>query len=899
MEYVLNTLEKSISGAVNEINNNTNTEIANRKALIDRTAETNTVTVGDAENTLNLLSNGKLQNNGQEIALMSDVEDILEPYTVNLTNLLSAQDSESISTAIGGIDNLNATVTKNQVIFGTLANGTVAVGIRVLGTQTTLTYFVDSLAGLTVNEVIITNTSGTLSKTVNTHEVLTENMVINSLTSDETTLPLSAAQGKALNEKILNSGKVYVIDGSNLTVDSPSSEQISEAIGGWDNLVNAIQNNYVILIAVHMSTPDTHQVIPVLGVIQDTRAHFFIINASSIESLIIVNNSGELSLQVMLVGIVNTASSYGELQTSDKTFIGSINELNTKVNSKASSQDITDAINALDKAEVSAGTGEVISSVSQEDGVVTVQKKTLVEADIPTLGVAKINGLQSALDAKQDSLTPGTGLEITEGNVINVTLDTTVFFVAEQLPASPTDEQKKKICLIPATSSSVNNEYTEYVWVVDDEHADGYWKEFGTYTSEVDLTPYLKSADAETTYQKINDSSLLTNDKTITGAINENFNSIKTTNKSIGQPTIEEIELTTPDETGYVWFTNHTKTTSAGYSIKHFQLNKGDLLLVNAFGSTSVNIIQLTDNTYNKPANKDLYVGIGSLKTYSYLATEDCFVAVSYAISAPGSYIHLVKSSQNIAIADAASSTAALHKIYESYGAVYNESAGYWELNGLTDLTEEEMYDIYLWTHNIINQPDLTSAFTQAPIRTTFAYSFKKIYRTTIGVSLDQAFLGCNQLEVICLNSIRDSQIQISYTLGTACHNAFNSCSKLREISNVLYISRNSENIFVDAFAKCFQLSKIRIKGLRQDVSFADSPLISYESLNYLVTTAANTSAITVTVHPTTYSYLTGTAQPTAEVGGTTEEWQALVTAAQEKQISFAVPEETQSEVTK
>ena len=63
-------------------------------------------------------------------------------------------------------------------------------------------YLLDSVVGLTLNEIAITNTSGTLSKSVTTHSVITENMVINSLESDETTLPLSAAQGKALNSKI-------------------------------------------------------------------------------------------------------------------------------------------------------------------------------------------------------------------------------------------------------------------------------------------------------------------------------------------------------------------------------------------------------------------------------------------------------------------------------------------------------------------------------------------------------------------------------------------------------------------------------------------------------------------------------------------------------------------------
>lgn len=205
--------------------------------------------------------------------IKNSVDSISDPYEINLTNLLSAEDSESISTAIGGIDNLNATVQDNRIIVGTISNGSVSVSIRILGNVTTLYYLLDSVLGLTLNEVAITNTSGTLSKSVTTHSVLTENMVINSLNSDETTLPLSAAQGKALNSKI-------------------------------DNI--------------------------------DISA------------------------------------------------------------------DITNAINALDSSGQIASTGEVISSVSQENGVISVSKKTLVSDDIPELPQSKITDLDTALAAKAD-----------------------------------------------------------------------------------------------------------------------------------------------------------------------------------------------------------------------------------------------------------------------------------------------------------------------------------------------------------------------------------------------------------------------------------------------------------------------------------------------------------------
>lgn len=63
-----------------------------------------------------------------------------------------------------------------------------------------------------------------------------------------------------------------------------------------------------------------------------------------------------------------------------------------------------DLIAALDNDGQTAGTGEVISAVSQANGVITVQKKTLAEADIPALSTAKITGLDTALAGKQDTL---------------------------------------------------------------------------------------------------------------------------------------------------------------------------------------------------------------------------------------------------------------------------------------------------------------------------------------------------------------------------------------------------------------------------------------------------------------------------------------------------------------
>lgn len=63
-----------------------------------------------------------------------------------------------------------------------------------------------------------------------------------------------------------------------------------------------------------------------------------------------------------------------------------------------------DLINALDNAGQTCTTGEVISSVSQTDGVIAVTKKSLTEADIPALSISKITNLQTTLNGKQDTI---------------------------------------------------------------------------------------------------------------------------------------------------------------------------------------------------------------------------------------------------------------------------------------------------------------------------------------------------------------------------------------------------------------------------------------------------------------------------------------------------------------
>lgn len=82
------------------------------------------------------------------------------------------------------------------------------------------------------------------------------------------------------------------------------------------------------------------------------------------------------------------------------SFDGEYNATSNKVATKST---VTTAIEALDKDDT-AEEGKFVTAVSEANGVITVSRAALKDTDIPTLPIAKINGLENQLNAKQDKL---------------------------------------------------------------------------------------------------------------------------------------------------------------------------------------------------------------------------------------------------------------------------------------------------------------------------------------------------------------------------------------------------------------------------------------------------------------------------------------------------------------
>lgn len=88
--------------------------------------------------------------------------------------------------------------------------------------------------------------------------------------------------------------------------------------------------------------------------------------------------------------------------------------------------EITTAIQALDAAAVTAGEGEIISEVSETDGVVSIKKRSLVPADIPTLTTAKLSDFATAVDGRIDTKVGDIGESADVADFVADSIDTAI-----------------------------------------------------------------------------------------------------------------------------------------------------------------------------------------------------------------------------------------------------------------------------------------------------------------------------------------------------------------------------------------------------------------------------------------------------------------------------------------
>lgn len=219
----------------------------------------------------------------------------------------------------------------------------------------------------------------------------------------------------------------------------------------------------------------------------------------------------------------------------------------------------------------------------------------------------------------------------------------------------------------------------------------------------------------------------------------------------------------------------------------------------------------------------------------------------------------------------------------------YNPETGYFELNGITDITYEQALDI--WRYGPIRTAYCQGQYCGAPIRTNLPI--------TTGLSggggSDYGYLCTllftnSQLEVIRLNN----RFRPRYTGSTSetwtYGNIFNA-KKCHTILGTIDLLFASGKLTQDHFGFQDNLVNIQMNNL-QNVTFVTFKLcskLSFDSLNFLVKNAANKSELNIEVHPNIYSAIMNDGSVEYPFnGGDESDWSQLLEVATENKITFS-----------
>lgn len=194
-----------------------------------------------------------------------------------------------------------------------------------------------------------------------------------------------------------------------------------------------------------------------------------------------------------------------------------------------------------------------------------------------------------------------------------------------------------------------------------------------------------------------------------------------------------------------------------------------------------------------------------------------------------------------------------LRDLYISAGAKYNEATGYYELNGLTDITEEEMRVIYEKTWGWWLHLPYLNGFGSALPRTNIPCPDYKIIAYASNISIHSIFSASgndDNLEVVNLRALYTptgfDEIKI-----VDFNWSFQGDKKLREVQGIINVKEARSALNIGG-----NIETINIKGLKVNIRFYNSQRLSKESVLYMINNSAATSAITIGLNKAVYDVM-------------------------------------------
>lgn len=173
-----------------------------------------------------------------------------------------------------------------------------------------------------------------------------------------------------------------------------------------------------------------------------------------------------------------------------------------------------------------------------------------------------------------------------------------------------------------------------------------------------------------------------------------------------------------------------------------------------------------------------------------------------------------------------------LRDLYISAGAKYNKATGFYELNGLTDITEEEM--------RVIWQEDLSGWYING--RTNLTRNIST--RGNTG-----GYNGGIDISSICADNRNITIFNFgSDPYARYMDNAFSECTKLETIDTRFPITPYGGIVGPNIFRDCTALKEVRFNmrllGWSTNVNFPKSPLISKDSILSVIQTTPTTGSV-------------------------------------------------------
>jgi hypothetical protein len=192
-----------------------------------------------------------------------------------------------------------------------------------------------------------------------------------------------------------------------------------------------------------------------------------------------------------------------------------------------------------------------------------------------------------------------------------------------------------------------------------------------------------------------------------------------------------------------------------------------------------------------------------------------------------------------------------MHYAYVAIGAKWNANTGYWEFYDMKDITNIEMSRA-LARGSWYAGPNTLGPLAAFNPQSLNAIRFNFARTGAWGVTQDMDYFAKTNSYIEFVNMTHDNNlVAMPFTYVTYLNESFDGCSNLRRIYGELELSK--VNGVRDAFKGCAKLESVLLYALKDFISFADSPLLSKESLLYMINNCASDVSFTITLHPEVY----------------------------------------------